>query len=237
MEATSGVVRNFEWMLQGTTFTSDLIVFSVGRYDFILRALWMRTLGPITIDYSKLTLDFNYQGKHHLLKGISEECKVSSPKVVNKLRGDEVQFFMLQLSANGSIPEAGGQLQTLYMTKDGNIPAPIEQLLMQYQHVFVEPTTLPHQRGAFNHRIPFQPGTKPVNVRPYRYPAMKKDIIEKSVKEILQQGVIQYNNNHFSSPVVLVKKRMDRGDYVWTTENSTNAQSRINFLYLLLMIS
>ncbi|OIT40314.1 putative mitochondrial protein [Nicotiana attenuata] len=149
------------------------------RYYLVLGALWTISLGPITMDYFELTMALNYQRMHHLLKGISEECKVSSSKVVNKLKGEEVEFFILQISVNGSIPEDGGQLQTLHMTIDGNILAPIEQLLLQYQQVFVEPTTLPPQSRAFDHRIPLQLGTKPVNVRPYRYPSMKEDIIVK----------------------------------------------------------
>lgn len=66
----------------------------------------------------------------------------------------------------------------------------IDQLLHQYHLVFAEPTSLPLQRGAFDHRIPLQPGSKPVNVRPYRYSSIKKEIIEQLVNEILQQGVI-----------------------------------------------
>lgn len=79
-------------------------------------------------------------------------------------------------------------------------------LLQHYDTIFNEPVSLPPKRGTFDHRIPLQPGSKPVNIRPYRYPTMKKDIIEKYVTDMLQQGVIQYNNSPFSSPVVLVGK-------------------------------
>ncbi|XP_019240554.1 PREDICTED: uncharacterized protein LOC109220546 [Nicotiana attenuata] len=206
LETTSGVVKGFEWMLQGTTFSSDLLVFTVVKYDLVLGALWMKTLGPITMDYSELTMAFNYQGKHHLLKGVSEDCKVSSPKSLNRLKGADVQFFMLQVreSDPGSITTI--QCQALYVpTADRT--ALIDQLLHQYHMIFAEPTSLPPQRGAFDHRITLQPGSKPVNVRPYRYSSIKKDIIEQLVNEMLQQGVIQYSNSPFSSPVVLVGKK------------------------------
>ncbi|XP_075099367.1 uncharacterized protein LOC142176177 [Nicotiana tabacum] len=73
--------------------------------------------------------------------------------------------------------------------------------------VFAEPAALPPQRGAFDHRIPLQPGVKPINIQPYRHSSLKKYIIEKLVKEMLQQGVIQYNNSPFSSLVVVVEKK------------------------------
>lgn len=82
-------------MLQGTSYSSDLIVFPVGKYDLVLRALWIKTLGPVTMDYTTLTMTFTYQGKLQLLKGVSEECKFSSTKAINKMNGDKVKLFML----------------------------------------------------------------------------------------------------------------------------------------------
>ncbi|XP_070007668.1 uncharacterized protein [Nicotiana sylvestris] len=133
MEATYGIVRNFQWMLEGTTYESDLIMFPVGKYDLVLGALWMKTLGPVTMDYSALTMTYNYLGKQHVLKGVPDACRLSSPKAVNKSNGNDVELFM--------------------------------------------------------------------------YSSMKKDIIEKLVKGMLRQGVIQYSNSPFSSPVVVVGKK------------------------------
>jgi hypothetical protein len=46
-------------------------------------------------------------------------------------------------------------------------------------------------------------------IRPYRYTPALKDEIEKHVQDMLQVGLIQHNNSHFSSPVLLVKKKDD----------------------------
>ncbi|XP_019263582.1 PREDICTED: uncharacterized protein LOC109241311 [Nicotiana attenuata] len=189
LEATSGVVRGFEWILQGTTFSSELTCIPVGKYDLVLGALWMKTLGPITMDYSELTMAFNYQGKSNLLRGVSEDCKVSSPKSLNWLKGNDIQFFMLQVRDSNPSSLTTMHCQALHMTT-ADSTAIIDQLLHQYHLVFAEPTSLPPQRGAFDHRIPLQPGSKPVNVRPYRYSSIKKDIIEQLVNEMLQQGAI-----------------------------------------------
>ncbi|XP_059284972.1 uncharacterized protein LOC132038306 [Lycium ferocissimum] len=207
VETTSGLVKDFKWMMNGTTYCLDLIVFPVGKYDVVLGALWMKSLGPITTDYTKLTMLFDYQGKHQVLKGVNEECKLTSPKSVNKKQGPDVQFFMLQLLLREVKAEVHHHLDSLHLPQVTETPVVLSALLHQYQQIFAEPTTLPPQRGVFDHRISLQPGAQPVNLRPYRYPSMKKDIIEKLVQDMLNQGVIQHSSSPFSSPVVLVGKK------------------------------
>jgi hypothetical protein len=50
-------------------------------------------------------------------------------------------------------------------------------------------------------------GSQPVNLRPYRYSRLQKDVLEKMVKEMLGSGIIRPSNNPFASPVVLAKKK------------------------------
>jgi hypothetical protein len=51
-------------------------------------------------------------------------------------------------------------------------------LLAEFSDLFAEPTGLPPQRHL-DHRITLLPGTPPIAVRPYRYPHLLKDEIEK----------------------------------------------------------
>jgi len=44
-------------------------------------------------------------------------------------------------------------------------------------------------------------------MRPYRYSIIHKDIVDKLVEEMLNQGIIWYSKNPYASPVVLVKKK------------------------------
>ena len=82
----------------------------------------------------------------------------------------------------------------------------LEQLLVRYESLFQMPTTLPPYRSV-DHRIHLYPNTKPINVRPYRYPHYQKGEMEKLVNEMLDQGIIRVSHSPFSSPVLLVKKR------------------------------
>lgn len=47
------------------------------------------------------------------------------------------------------------------------------KLLSDFQRIFLVPRGLPSSR-PFDHCIPLLPGTKPVNVQPYRYPHFQK---------------------------------------------------------------
>jgi len=82
----------------------------------------------------------------------------------------------------------------------------LQRLLDDYANIFLEPKTLPPCRD-YDHRIVLKPGTSPINVRPYRYPALQKDVIEKTVQEMLQAGVIRPSHSPYSSPIVLEKKK------------------------------
>jgi hypothetical protein len=81
----------------------------------------------------------------------------------------------------------------------------LDGLLDVFTDIFIEPTGLPpvHVR---DHHIVLKPGTAPVVVRPYRYPAAHKDELEQQCTAMLEQGTVHRNVSMFSSPVLLIKK-------------------------------
>jgi hypothetical protein len=78
----------------------------------------------------------------------------------------------------------------------------LEELLLQFVALFVEPTGLPSQR----HQIRLLPGTPPVAVRPYRYVQHQKQELEQQCTEMLRQGVIRPSSSAFAALILLVTK-------------------------------
>ena len=86
------------------------------------------------------------------------------------------------------------------------VPATIRAMLEKYETVFQTPQGLPPQRNK-DHVITLKGGTAPINVRPYRYPYVQKQEIEKLVGEMLAASIICPSLSSFSSPIPLVKKK------------------------------
>lgn len=77
-------------------------------------------------------------------------------------------------------------------------------MLETYEDVFQEPITLPPQR-ILDHSISLMPNSKPVNLRPYRFAHFQKAKVEKQVKEMLNNSLIQPSHSPFAFPVLLEK--------------------------------
>lgn len=55
-------------------------------------------------------------------------------------------------------------------------------LLENYQDIFKEPQELPPHRGH-DHAIPLKEGSQTVNLQPYKYLELQKDVLEKKMVE------------------------------------------------------
>lgn len=79
-------------------------------------------------------------------------------------------------------------------------------LLVEFEDVFQLPKGLPPNRLQ-DHKIPLIDKTQVVKIRPYRYPAIQKNEIERLIQEMLDTGIIRDINSPFASPIVMVKKK------------------------------
>lgn len=82
----------------------------------------------------------------------------------------------------------------------------VEQLLVEFEDIFLEPTQLPPVRD-YDHKIPLMQGAQPVNMRQYRHKPELKIEIERQVLELLKARIIQKSSSPFSSRIILVKNK------------------------------
>lgn len=98
-------------------------------------------------------------------------------------------------------------VKSLKMTQASeDVPEELRAVLEKYNNIFQEPTELPPVRGR-EHVITLYPGLGPVSVQPYIYPQMYKEIMAKSVLEMLATAIIRPSHSSYSSLVLLVKKK------------------------------
>jgi hypothetical protein len=158
-------------------FTITCVGLNLGGFDFIIGFDFIRTLGPILWDCEALTLSFWRNGRRITWQGV----------------------------AGASAPHPAASAQLLAATsRDPRLPL-LDALLQQHTAFFAEPTGFPPAR-PYDHRIHLLPGTAPVAVRPYRYPQLQKDELERQCAVMLAQGIIRPSTSLFSAPVLLVRK-------------------------------
>lgn len=175
----------------------DFLPLKLGCTDVILGMKWLGTLGKMQVNWGTLTMSFRVGDKTVVLQGNPslDETQVSLKSIVKSLKEGE-QEVLLEL----------GHLGVVSKETEAQIPVLFGQLVKEYPQVFEKPLELSPVRTR-DHAITLRPGTAPVNVRPYRYPYVQKNEIEKLVQEMLATGIIQPRHSPFSSPVLLVKKK------------------------------
>ncbi|KAF7833242.1 Transposon Ty3-G Gag-Pol polyprotein [Senna tora] len=82
-----------------------------------------------------------------------------------------------------------------------HLPEEIMDLLQKFSAVFEEPKQLPLRREV-DHKIVLNPGSKPVSVRPYRYPYFQKAEIERLWNEEAERAFQQLKLHMTQAPVL-----------------------------------
>lgn len=200
--ACDKVCRDVAVLIQGHKFDLDLYVMALGGVDLVLGVARLKLLGPITIDYSHLTMSFVYHGQPITIQGgiTPGPSEITHGQVKYLMSTQRVAtLFHIQLQESGPVTS-----DTLIL------PPPLHRLLDKYSHFFQTPTLLPPSRPT-DHTIHLEPNLKPVNVRPYRYPYYQKQEIERQVEDMPWCQLIRPIRSPYSSPVLLVKKK----DVTW----------------------
>uniref|UniRef100_A0A803L706 Integrase catalytic domain-containing protein n=1 Tax=Chenopodium quinoa TaxID=63459 RepID=A0A803L706_CHEQI len=150
--------KGFAWSMHGHNFEADVLVIPLGSCYMVLGIQWLRMLGSIHWDFQKLRMEFTFQGKQIVLKGIP-------PKNLSVVEGDP----------RASIMDSSIQLCLLHVQDSNCFVGQMEQdtntvlsnseflaIKQQYAKVFEEPSALTPVRGVFDHSIPLIPGSTPL---------------------------------------------------------------------------
>jgi hypothetical protein len=174
---------------------SHMFSIDMGGCDIVLGADWLRTLGPILMDFKDLTMQFDQEGHQYKFQGIT----VGSPEIISSHRMEK----MLKKGHSGVI----AQLHAIQATETPSVLQDLQAILSKHQLVFSTPQGLPPSHGVHDHSIPLVPGSLPPNIHLYHHPFSQKNEIEKMVQELLNAGIIHPSTSPYSSPVVMVLKK------------------------------
>jgi hypothetical protein len=190
-------VPKCRWKAQGVEFETSLRLFPLGCYDIILGMDWLQSLGDMNVNWLQKRLSFNHHGKTVKLQGLVADTSSCQSLTTTELEALEEINAICHLLQLREVREAEDRVP---------YPSSIQDMLTEFAVLFEEPQGLPPRR-EFDHSITLLPGSRPVNLRPYRYNPEQKDEIEKQIAEMLRQGIIRFSTSPFASPVLLVQKK------------------------------
>ena len=81
------------------------------------------------------------------------------------------------------------------------------ELLQRYRDVIALPGEPLGSTHHAQHYIKLKPNTHPVYIPAYRLPHSQREVVDKQIKEMLDQGVIQPSQSPWNSPLFLVPKK------------------------------
>lgn len=82
---SKGVIPQLLLIVQGHNFVVEVHVLPIIGYDLILGIPWLKKLGSIMWNFSKLTMEFNYEGTTCRIVGIEDVVTVVDENVITKM--------------------------------------------------------------------------------------------------------------------------------------------------------
>lgn len=84
----------------------------------------------------------------------------------------------------------------------------VREMLKKYKKVFYEEATLEQKlQRPIKHVIEIEPGSKPVNLKPYRVPVALEPTVEAEIQKLIDKNYIRPTKSEYSSPIHLIKKK------------------------------
>ena len=63
-------IKGLIWKMCGHEFKFDLGVMEIGAHELLLGGDWMKSMGPVTLDFNELTVTVRQEGKRVKLQGV-----------------------------------------------------------------------------------------------------------------------------------------------------------------------
>lgn len=182
---TMGTLGAMPLKIQNYQCITYLYAMALSGCDIVLGVQWLRTLGPVLWDFDKLYMTFQQANKTHCISSL----EVSGDQVQDVtafqmkrllLQEPSIEAILFQLE-----PEVlEQQMESVSLEQQQQL----QQLLQQYEVIFLNPSALPPHRSC-DHIIPLIEGSRPPCIRPYRYGPLQKTEIENCVQELLTAGL------------------------------------------------
>ena len=147
-------IEQLSWSVQQCDFVSAAKILPPTSYELIVVMDWLASCSPMQVDWHSKWMLIPYGQGHSFLQG-----------------------ELMSLPA-GSIIQVTTILSDDAVARQEPVPPEIAALLTEFQSVFAPLAGYPPARHC-DHAIPLIPGASPFSVRPYRYPPLIKDEIER----------------------------------------------------------
>ncbi|GJX33952.1 putative mitochondrial protein [Tanacetum coccineum] len=149
----------------------------LGGCEMVLGIQWLSILGTIEWNFKEPVMKFVYEGKKICLRGTRHsELQWMSGKKLHKKSLPFMSYVWhvatLNLMQTGEAHSHGSQTV-------------LQLLLQDFEDMFAIPSVLSLQR-SFDPKTLLKDESIVVNIRPYRYPPNRKDVIEAMVNELME---------------------------------------------------
>ncbi|TYJ96445.1 Ty3/gypsy retrotransposon protein [Cucumis melo var. makuwa] len=206
-----GVCEALEVKMKDWIVKEDFLPLELRGVDVILGMQWLYLLGVTVCDWKNLTLTFYDNEKQICIKGDPSLTK-ARVSLNNLVKSWEEQDHGYLIECRSIEVAELNELMIHQKEEREEFEEKLIPILNQFSDIFEWLEKLPPRR-SIEHHIHLKEGTNPVNVRPYQYAYHQKEEMERLVNEMLASGIIRPSASPYSSPVLLVKKKMVAGDF------------------------
>ena len=106
---------------------SHIFAIDMDGYDIVLGADWLRTLGPIFVDFKELTMQFDQEGQQYKFQGIT----IGSPEIISSHRMEN----LLKKGHSSVI----SQLHAIQTIETPSVLQDLQSIISKHQVVFSTP--------------------------------------------------------------------------------------------------